>query len=395
MPTIVQEKVEQAIGILQEKNIDLWLTFVRETTAGGDPVLPLIYGYDLTWQSALMLTRAGERIAIVGQLEFDTACRTEAYPTVIAYDQSVRPALLETLQRLNPQSIALNYSVNDVHADGLSHGLYLILLDILRETPFAQRLVSAEQIIAAVRGRKTPTEIERIKAAISVTEQVYQETFDYMKVGMSEKEVAAFMHHRTAELGLQPSWDPAHCPAVNAGPDSPVGHASPTDIKIAPGQLVHFDFGIIKDDYCSDMQRMVYILAPGETAPPELVQRAFDTVVLAIKAAVQAMKPGMIGKAIDAIARDVITDAGYPEFMYATGHQLGRTVHDGAGLMGPEWDRYGDTPNYPLEPGQVFTVEPGLMVPGYGYISIEEDVLVTEDGAVFLHTPQTELIVRK
>ena len=394
MSTLVQEKVEQAIGILQEKEIDLWLTFVRETTAGGDSVLPLIYGHDLTWQSALMLSRSGERIAIVGQFETEAARRTGAYNSIIPYDQSIRPQLLEALKQLNPQSIAINYSLNDVHADGLSHGMFQLLTDIVRDTPFAERLVSAEAIIAAVRGRKTPNEIERIKAAIEVTEQIYQRTFDYLKIGMSEKEVAAFMHAQVAELGLQTSWDSEICPAVNAGPDSEVGHVGPTNLKIGPGQLLHFDFGVIKDGYCSDIQRVVYILAPGETAPPEAVQRAFDTIVLANKAAVAAMKPGVLGKEVDAVTRDVITDAGYPEFMHATGHQLGRTVHDGAGLMGPEWDRYGDTPNYPLEVGQVFTVEPGLKVPGYGYINLEEDVVVTEDGAEFLSTPQAELILR-
>ena len=154
MTTLVQEKVNQAIGILQEKEIDLWLTFVRETTAGGDPVLPLIYGHDLTWQSALLLTRSGERIAIVGQFEAETARRTEAYPTIIPYNQSIRQPLRETLERLNPQSIALNYSLNDTHADGLSYGLYHLLLDILHGTPFAERFISAEGLNSALRGRK-------------------------------------------------------------------------------------------------------------------------------------------------------------------------------------------------------------------------------------------------
>jgi len=192
---------------------------------------------------------------------------------------------------------------------------------------------------------------------------------------------------------LQPAWEALHCPAVNAGPESPVGHAAPTDLKVQPGQLVHFDFGVIEEDYCSDIQRVMYILKPGESRAPETVQRGFDTILASIKAAMHTMQPGVVGLEVDAAARKVVTDAGYPEYMYGTGHHLGRSVHDGAGLLGPMWERYGDTPKLRLEVGQVYTVEPGLDVEGYGYISTEEDVLVTEHGAVFLTTPQTELIV--
>lgn len=379
---------------MEEKEVDLWLTFVRETSGGGDPVLPLIYGADLTWQSALMLSRAGDTIAIIGHFEAETARNIGAYKTILPYHESIRSQLLETLDRLDPQQIAINYSVDDVHADGLSYGMYQILLGYLKNTPFADRLVSASEIIRSLRGRKTPEEIKRIKAAVETTENIYEAVFDYAHIGMSEIEIARFMHARLEQLELGPAWDLDHCPTVNAGPESPVGHVSPTDLQVRRGHLVHFDFGVKQDEYCSDIQRVMYFCAHGETEPPEPALRGFETVTNAIQAAAAAMKPGVRGKEVDAIARKVITEAGYPEYKYATGHQLGRLAHDGGGILGPEWERYGDTPNWLIEAGQVYTIEPGLAVEGYGYMGIEEDVLVTEEGVEFLGKPQTELIVR-
>jgi Xaa-Pro aminopeptidase len=394
MYILVQQKVAQATGILQETGIDMWLTFVRETSAAGDPVLPLIYGEGgLTWHSALLISRTGETIAIVGQFEAHAALETGAYATVIPYDQSIRPALLEAIRRLDPAQIAINTSTDNVMADGLTHGMYLTLQSILAGTPYAGRLVPADPVINALRGRKTPVEIQRVRAAIRVTEEIYQAAFDYVQVGMSEREVAGFMHAQLAGRGLEPAWAYNGCPIVNAGPDSPVGHGEPGDRPISPGQLLHLDFGVRQDGYCSDLQRVVYFLATGETRPPVAVERGFETVRRAIQAAAGAMRPGVEGRAVDAAARSLIVEAGYPEYMYATGHQLGRLAHDGGALLGPEWDRYGDAPRRLLEAGQIYTIEPGLNVPGYGYMGIEEDVLVTETGVEFLSAPQTSLII--
>ncbi len=392
--TLVQEKVQQATAILQEQSIDAWLTLVHETPASGDPVLPLIYGHELTWYTALIHTRRGEHIIILGRYEVDTARCTGAYQTIITYDQSIRQPLLETLERIDPAQIAINYSKDNVLADGLGHGLYLTLLDYLEGTPYKDRLVSAEAIIGALRGRKTPAEIALIRAAVETTRQIYETAIDYAQPGMTEKQIAAFMHEQMALRGVGPAWELHNCPAVNAGPDSQVGHTGPSDIVLQRGHLLHFDFGVRQEGYCSDIQRMVYYLAPGERRPPEAVQRGFDTVVASIQAAVAAMKPGVLGREVDAVARSVVTQAGYPEYLYGTGHQLGRLAHDGAAMLGPLWEKYGDTPNYPLEPGHVYTVEPGLAVPGYGYIGLEEDVLVTERGAEFLGEPQTTLIMK-
>lgn len=391
---LVIQKVNQAVGVLQEKQVDAWMTFVRETSASEDPVLPLIYGRGLTWQSALIITRQGQKIAILGSLEAGTARSIGAYDEVITYDKSIRDILRQTIERLDPGQIAVNYSLNDPHADGLGRGLWKVLRDYLDDTPYRKRFISAEEIIAAVRGRKTPEEIRRVKAAVETTRQIFERTFAYAKTGMTEREIAAFMHRRLDEHWVTPGWNPESCPAVNSGPDSEVGHASPSDIRIEPGHLLHFDFGVHQDGYTSDIQRMMYFLRPGETEPPEPVRSGFDTVRRAVLAAFKAIKPGVTGNEVDQAARSVVTGAGYPEYMYGTGHHLGRTVHDGAGMLGPAWEKYGKTPFYPLEAGQIYTIEPGLAVPGYGYIGLEEDIVVTADGAEWLGEPQTTLVVK-
>ena len=387
---LIREKISQAVEILGELEIDLWLTFVRETREGGDPVVSLIYGTDLTWQSALILTRSGERIAIVGRHEADAARSLEAYE-VVPYDEAISPELVRTLERLDPAAIAVNESRDDVLADGLTLGMYRLLKEYLAETPYGDRLVTAEGVISRLRARKTVAEVARIRAALADTMQIYGSTFEYLAPGQTERQIAAFMQAQVSRLGLSTAWEPENCPAVNTGPDSPVGHAAPTNLRIDPGHLVHFDFGVSKDGYSSDIQRMAYVLRDGEEAPPEPVRRGFETVCRAIRAAAEALRPGAIGHIVDRIARETVTSAGYPEFKYATGHQLGRSVHDGGTLLGPHWERYGALPDGVVEVGHVYTIEPGVAVPGYGYIGIEEDVLVTDEGAEFLTPPQTEI----
>src|SRR5262245_51674485 len=138
--SIVAEKVDQAAGILNELGIDAWLTFVRETTETGDPVLPLILGMPLTWQSALIITKDDQRIAIVCKYE-DQAVRSAGgggvWTSVTPYVQSIREPLLQALKLLDPKTIAVNYSVDDVKADGLSHGMRLLLEEYLGGTAYA------------------------------------------------------------------------------------------------------------------------------------------------------------------------------------------------------------------------------------------------------------------
>src|SRR5690606_19863340 len=142
MATLIKEKVAQAITILQEQDVDCWLTLARESSVGGDPMLELIYGHEVTWQSAFILTRKDERIAIMGYYDTEPARQGGAYDRILGYHESILPDFKATIAQLDPRHIAINYSKDDVLADGLSHGMYLKLLDYLEGTPYAERLIS-------------------------------------------------------------------------------------------------------------------------------------------------------------------------------------------------------------------------------------------------------------
>jgi Xaa-Pro aminopeptidase len=393
---IIHEKVNQAIKILKELKIDMWLTFVRETSGVRDPALDFLIGpNDLTWPSALILTRKGEKIAINGNLEKDALQRLNVFDEILGYDTAVSDLLQETITRLNPDRIAVNTSRNNVHADGLTHAMYEILRDYLKGTPYADKLISAEPVINALRGRKTPDELARIRKAVEITDEIYKRTFDFIKVGMTETEIGEYMHKLAHEYGVTYAWPAESCPAVNSGPNSTVGHSGPTEIKVERGHIIHFDFGVKYEDYCSDIQRVAYVLHEGEMEAPPEVQRGFITIRAAIEKSREAMKAGVTGNSIDVISREIITDAGYPEYPHALGHQLGRVAHDGGALLGPLWEKYGDDPNLKLEVGQVFTIEPSLAVRGYGHVGLEEDVVMTEKGAEYLGEPQREIVLIK
>jgi len=388
---IVQEKLDQVPAILDEQGVDLWLTFVHETSVTPDPCMELIVGTNCTWQSAFLLSRSGERTAIVGRFDAPGLEAVGGYSDVQIYDESVRPVLREAIERLDPQRIALNYSSSDPAADGLTHGMWLVLSEALAGTPYAERFVSSMPVVGALRGRKTPLEIERIRAAISETEEIFAVVSEQIRPGFKETDIAAIFHDEVARRGLVTSWEAEQCPAVDAGPEKDVGHTGPTELQAQRGMLVHTDFGVEKNDYCSDLQRMWYLLDEGETEPPSEVVAAWDAVWASMDAGAAVLRPGVQGHEVDAAARASLVAAGYDEPMHALGHQLGRAVHDGGTLLAPLWDRYGDSPRGPVEENQVYTLEYGAPVPGRGYVALEEDVLVTADGIEWLSTPQREL----
>ena len=388
---LVAEKVAQATQILNELDVDLWLTFVRETTLSPDPALELIADVDVTWSSAFILCRDGTHVCIVGRFDRENVEQLGVYPQIIGYDQGIADHLRTVLAEKNPRQIALNYSENDVAADGLSHGLFLNLQAMLAGTPFADRFVSAEKIIAALRGRKSPEEIERVVTAVTTTEALFNEVEQFAKPGMTQRQIADFVRGRIDAMGLGYAWPKPFNPIVTCGPDSAVGHAAAGDVVLQKGHTLHLDLGVKQNDYCSDIQRMWYVLDDGETEAPPEVQHAFEVVYGAIKAGEAKLTPGTPGWQVDEAARDFIVDNGYPEYMHAFGHLLGRVAHDGATVLGPRWERYAGICELPVEVGNIFTLELHVVVPNRGIMSLEEDVLVTKSGVEYLSNAQTAL----
>ncbi|MFA3783978.1 M24 family metallopeptidase [Melioribacteraceae bacterium 4301-Me] len=391
MKELILEKIEQAVEILNEKNIDMWMTFVRETGNMKDPMMDMIVGTHATWQSAFIITKNGDTHAIIGSLEFENMKSVGTYKNIHPYLKSIKEKLIDVISKINPNKIAVNFSRNSILADGLTHGMYLELIDHLKDSPFAERLVSSEEIIAALRGRKSPKELSLMKEAIKETLKIFNEVTSFIKPGVTEKEIADFVLSIVDKNGYGLAWDKEQCPAVFTGPNTAGAHASPTNRKVEQGHVINMDFGLNINGYCSDLQRTWYVLRPGEDKAPFEVQKGFDVIKESIQLAAKELRPGRLGWEIDFIARDNILKHGYEEYPHGLGHQIGRFAHDGGALLGPRWERYGNLPFLPIEEKQVYTLEPRLTIEGYGIATIEEEVVVTKNGSEFLSEPQKDI----
>jgi Xaa-Pro aminopeptidase len=388
---MVKAKIAQAVGVLNELDLDVWLTFVRESATLPDPAIELVVGQHCTWQTAWLIFRSGRTVAIAGSLDVASIREAARYDEVVPYLQGIGPELLRVLEEHRPRTIAINYSSDSATADGLTHGMYLTLVRYLEGTRYASRLVSSEAAIAALRGRKIAPEIARIKKAIGITHEIFDAVTGYLAPGRTEQDVARFILRQVKAHGVELAWSADHCPAVFTGPDHAGAHFGPTARRIDRGHVLNIDFGVKVDGYCSDLQRTWYVARKGEARPPAEVQRGFTVVRDAIRFAADRLAPGAISWTVDAAAREHIVSHGYPEYPHALGHQVGRAAHDGGVGLLPRWERYGQLPFGTIEAGQVLTIEPRLPIPGYGVATIEEIVWLGPRGTTFLSRPQRSL----
>lgn len=385
MSQLGREKSSQARSFVPAG--DLWLFVTRE---GSDPGATLVFDTGVSGEAAFMLHPERGVLALVANYDVGHVERLGVFDEIRGYDRSFADGFTAWLGELAPQTVYLNFSERDILCDGLSHGQYLRVARLLEATLPSATIASSEPFLRAVRGRKTPEELRRIKNAIDGSIELYHRLVPQLRVGMSELEIQALMNEIAEHLGFTPYLGGHGGPLVCINRIG-LAHRSPGEDRVVAGDLLILDHGLEHQGYYSDIARTIYFPHEGETDAPAAELAAFASAKQAIEAAFAAIRPGVAGHEVDHAARQAHLGNGFPEISHATGHQIGRHVHDGGVIFGPQWERYGDAPYGALEEGNVFTIEPTILMSPSPSMLVEENVVVTATGADWLSERQTSL----
>ncbi len=239
------------------------------------------------------------------------------------------------------------------------------------------RLLPLEGSLDCLRRLKTPEELKLLCKAEEIGDTALSHVLGLLKPGMTELSVAAELEYAMKKAGAEGlSFDTI----AASGPNSAKPHAIPSDRRLAEGDFLTMDFGCIYHGYCSDMTRTVVI---GKASPDQ--RKVYQTVLDAHLKAMEGLRPGMRCCDVDKIARDHIEAAGYGEYFgHGLGHSVGLYIHEGPALNTRDETL--------LVPGMIETIEPGIYIPGFGGVRIEDMGVVTEEGYTsFAHSPK-ELI---
>ena len=237
-----------------------------------------------------------------------------------------------------------------------------------------------EGIVEKLRSVKEQDEIDTIRRAVAISDSAIKHIRETIRPGMTEKEVAWELEAYMRTHGAQ---QVAFETIAGSGPNGALPHVKPTDREVRVGEPIVMDLGARVDGYNSDVTRTLCI---GE--PDDRFREIYGIVLKAQLAAEEAIRPGMLGRDADAVARDVISDAGYGDYFgHSLGHGVGLAVHEKPGA--------GKSSEDELLPGCVVTVEPGIYIPDWGGVRIEDLVVVTDDGIEVLTQAGKDPVVRR
>ena len=304
----------------------------------------------------------------------DLAGTLDGLVTVETFERSYDEALVEILRRDGSLRIGIEAAYLSVSRfNSISCGLAARSALPLESSGAPPALVPTERLVERARIIKDRVEIATLREAGRRLGEIARRVDRFVVEGRTEQAVAADIEAAMRAAGFsRPSFETI----VASGPNSVLPHARPTDRQICMGDPTVLDFGGVYDGYCVDLTRTVQLGAPAEA-----LRRLYAAVGEAQQAAIESVRPGIAVSAIDTAARSVLDRYGLGEaFGHGTGHGLGLEVHEEPRIARP-------SPRLPdpvVEPGMVFTIEPGAYVAGVGGVRIEDDVLVTEDGCEVL-----------
>jgi len=401
-PSIREERIATLLGpAMARAEVDAWVVLARENA--NDPLALHIGAENAGGLAAFMFFADGNgglrSLAVSPVTESTALAEVTPLDSVLAIPrgQSVYQTVAQELRERNPARIAVNSSSRNI-ADGLSW-TQRGALETALGPDLSGRLVSSEDVVIEWLSVKLPREVDIMRRAAELTEQLELEAYQQIVPGeTTDADVARFLKRRMTELDVTDGWAADQNPNVNSGPDR--GHSHSTEKVIQPGDVIQTDFGIkVHGVWVTDIQRFAYVLRDGETEAPSEMQERWELARAGSRAAFAAMRPGATGWDVDRAQRAMLESNGSIPIVWSTGHPVGYWAHDlGPRLGGSNGGRpaTGDAARE-LRVGQTFAFD-GF----FGWeradgttktISVEEMAVVTGDGAEWLIPPQEEWVL--
>lgn len=364
-------RIERLRALFDEAKIDGFLISQPESRF----YLSGYTGHDLPPRDSagyLMIGKGGALLLTDPRTSEQAENEAKAYETIVySANARVGQRLVESVQKLGItqlgfESIHLPYSIWESFSEALGEKGYEAA-DGTKVPGPGVAMVPVKDLVDKLRITKDTAEMADLQAAIDVLDDCFMHLAKHeLRVGRTEKEIALAVEQYLQSRGATTSFPSI----VASGPNSSMPHAVPTDRPLQEGEPITIDIGAMVNGYCSDMTRTVCIGTPSEK-----LREIHALVLQAQETAEQNIKNGMTGKDADALARDYLAEMGYGEsFTHGLGHGIGLEVHEPPSLS----IRGSETK---LEAGMVFSVEPGIYLPGWGGVRIE-DLVVMEGESV-------------
>jgi Xaa-Pro aminopeptidase len=371
LDNLIQNRITGVKNILLQNNIDTFMVLSEENRR----YLSGFRGHDTQFDEsagALFISEAGLILATDSRYEEQALNEAPLYEIICCKEGLAKqiPSIINKLgtKRLGFESVRISYFE------------YMKMLDEIKSSGINVDITETENIVETFRSVKDENEIKSIKDALSIAESVYIRILDLIRPGITEKEAAWLIEKGMREAGAESASFPT---IVASGPNSALPHAIPSDRAIKEGEPILFDWGARLNGYCSDISRTIFIGKPDDQ-----FIKIYNTVLDAQNKAIDAIRPGISSRSVDETARNHIESMGFGKrFGHGLGHGTGLSVHEQPRLS-PHRDS-------DLESGMVFTVEPGIYIPGWGGVRLENMVVVRDGNAELLNSLDSSLPVKE